>query len=347
MAGAVVVYWLVGSSGGSVSQLRQVRDEKAQEVAKKQARLDAAERSKAKLAEWERRALPANTRDAGRLYQSWLTGLVGRIKLDDVRIEPREGRVRRGVYTALPFTVHGKATLDQLTRLLFEFYSAGYLHQIQQLTVTPLKDSGKLDVNMAIEAVSLPTATSTTGLPDQKPLRPLPGTLAEYQKTIVERNLFKPYTPPPPPTPPPQPRKIDPPKPPPDPPKPPPDPPKPPIDHLQFAVVDAITEINGKREVWLWVRTTDEKFFLAEGDSFKVGQTPGKVLKIPDLDQVEIAVDGKKLVIPRGGNLRDGKDTPVSLDEANSAGKTGSEKSASEKPKEDARKPFSRFGRRP
>ncbi len=346
LAGAVVLYWLVGSSGGSVGELRRVRNEKAEELAKKQARLDATLKSKAKLAQWERRALPANTRDAGRLYQSWLTGLVGRLKLEDVRIEPREGRVRRGVYTALPFTVHGKGTLDQLTRLLFEFYSAGYLHQIQQFTVTPLKDSGKLDMNIVIEAMSLPSATSTTGLPEEKPLRPLSGKLEEYQKTIVERNLFKPYTPPPPPPPPPQPRKVDPPKPLPTPPKP-PDPPKPPIDHLQFAVIDAIIETNGKREVWLWVRTTDEKFFLAEGDTFKVGQMPAKVLKIPDLDQVEIAIDGKKMVIPRGGNLRDGKDTPISLEETKPGEKTAIEKPGSEKPKEDNRRSF-RFGpRRP
>lgn len=350
LAGAVVLVWLAGGTGGSVSELRRVRNEKTEEVAKKQARLDAALKTKAKLAQWDRRALPANTRDAGRLYQSWLTGLVGRIKLDDVRIEPREGRVRRGVYTALPFAVHGKGTLDQLTRLLFEFYSAGYLHQIQQLTVTPLKDSNKLDMNIVIEAMSLPTATATTGLPEEKPLRPLAGTLAEYQKTIVERNLFKPYTPPPPPAPPKPERKVEPPKPPPEPPKPPPEPPKPAIDHLQFAVIDAIIETNGKREVWLWVRTTDEKFFLAEGDTFKVGQMPAKVLKIPDLDQVEIAIDGKKMVIPRGGNLRDGKDTPLSLEETKpgekpTGEKLGAEKPGSEKPKEDNRKP-SRFGPR-
>ena len=41
------------------------------------------------------------------------------------------------IYSVLSFTIHGQGTLDELTRFLFEFYNAGYLHQIHYIDIKP------------------------------------------------------------------------------------------------------------------------------------------------------------------------------------------------------------------
>ena len=55
----------------------------------------------------------------------------------------------------ISFSVQGRGTLEQLTELLHEFYSAAHLHQIQSLVIAPVGRTDLLDVSVSIETLAL------------------------------------------------------------------------------------------------------------------------------------------------------------------------------------------------
>ena len=108
------------------------------------------------LAVWEKQSLPTNPQVARSLYRAWLLQLVGKVGLANRNVEAGEPVSRRGLYESITFTVQGRGTLEQLTRFLYAFYSAGYLHQVHSLAITPLASAGQLDLSLVIEALVLP-----------------------------------------------------------------------------------------------------------------------------------------------------------------------------------------------
>ncbi len=295
----IVGKFLFSAVSGSLNTLHARRDALVAEVEKKKARVARGRRATARMSDWRRRSLPVDREMARSLYQNWLLGLVDKVKLDHARVESGEARSRRDIYWRLSFTIRGRGSLEQLTELLWEFYSAGHLQKIRGLSIKPIDDSSKLDLSLSIEALSLPGADSQDKLSAEQPAEPLPGTLAAYRESIVDRNLFGSYVPPPPPPPPVRPK----------PPAPPPPPPPPGFDHTKYAVVTAILAAGGRHQVWIKMRTTDQQFELFQGDTFKVGSVECKVVRIGP-KEVEIEVDGSRRRVRVGGNLRDGVEVP-------------------------------------
>ncbi len=287
--------FLFSAVSGRLNLLHARRDALLAEVQKKKARVARGRRATARTSDWQRRSLPVDREMARSLYQNWLLELVDKVKLDHARVESGEARSRRDIYWRLSFTIRGQGSLEQLTQLLWDFYSAGHLQQIRRLSIKPIEDSSKLDLTLSIEALSLPGADSRDKLSAERPARPLPGKLADYRKSIVQRNLFGSYVPPPPPV------STK--------PKDPPPPPPPSFDHTKYAVVTAILAVGGRRQVWIKTRTTDEQFELFEGDTFKVGSVECKVARIGQ-SEVEIEIDGSRRRVGLGGNLRDGVEVP-------------------------------------
>jgi len=66
--------------------------------------------------------------------------------------------------------------------------------------------------------------------------------------------------------------------------------------------VNGIVEINGRREVWLYSRTEDKTFKLSENETFQVGKTQGRVLRI-GLRDVELEINGETRKLSLGDNL--------------------------------------------
>ena len=285
--------FLFSAVSGRLDSLQARRDALVAEVQKKKARVARGRRATARISDWQRRSLPVDREMARSLYQNWLLGLVDKVKLHHARVESGEARSRRDIYWRLSFTIRGQGSLEQLTQLLWDFYSAGHLQQIRRLSIKPIEDSSKLDLSLSIEALSLPGADNRDKLSAERPSQPLPGKLADYRESIVGRNLFGSYVPPPPPPPPVSTKPKAPP------------PPPPSFDHTKYAVVTAILAVGGRRQVWIKTRTTDEQFELFQGDTFKVGSVECKVARIGPRD-VEIEIDGRRRRVGLGGNLHDG-----------------------------------------
>jgi hypothetical protein len=294
----------------SAADLRTQIDEKQQELSKLDAEISKCRTAAAKIEGWKKHALPWDTNTARNVYQEWLRQVCGRVHFDK-NIDPS---APRPVYTAekdkkevarvIPYKMTNEVTLDQLTQFLHEFYSAGYMHKITSLSVTPVvasegekgartdknakvsKENLKLAVKIDIEALALKDADAADKS-KLKPERPPLENLDVYRKDpkgVVQRNLFAAYVEPPKPV-----VVREPPRKPPEPPRKPPEPPKPPeYSHIaENAFVRAITSVNGRPQVWLAFPTVDQSsLFLSEGESFQVRSVRGKIVKINSRDVV-------------------------------------------------------------
>jgi hypothetical protein len=285
---ALAWYFFAPSSGPSLSELRQTRDAKLDELEQKQRRKRAGAKAAARLAEWEEHSLPADADSARSKYQDFLRDLIAQLGIRESKVDSPTGQHHQGVYTMLAFTVRAKVTLEQLVRFLYGFYAAGHLHLIHQMQIAPETKSRDLDVTISIQALSMSDIQRTEELSTAKPLRPLSASLADYQKVIVARNVFASYLPPEVPKPPPPVVK------------------QPTFDHTQFAKVDAITEVDGRRQVWLDFLTLNKKFRLFEGEQFAVGTIRGTIVHI-NRNDVEIEMNGRRYLVPGGKSLHEGK----------------------------------------
>jgi len=291
-----VVVLLAPTLAGSLGELRNTRDQLTLEVERKETEAMPGRKAVAKMSEWESRALPSDHETARSIYETWLYGLAETSGFDDPRVESSEGRSRRGIYTMLPFTIRGRGDLDELTRFLFGFYSAGHLHKIHRLDVQPTERAGTLDLIISVQALSLPGANRQDELAKVPGDRLALADVSEYRDVIVNRNLFAPPKPPPRPPEPPRPPRPDPPKP----------PPKPPFDHAKHTELTAMVSAAGNPEAWLIVHTLGDKLRLREGEEFKIGAAQGTIVRI-GTREIEVEIDGERRLLRRGDNLRGGE----------------------------------------
>lgn len=260
------------------------------------------------LSQLEARSLPADLEMAQVFYQQWLTELVGQAKLAQPLVEPgksipisqaRAGK-RETLYEILPFTLRARGNLDALTNFLYAFYRSPHLHQVTRIVAKPTENASQLDLLLRIEAVVLPTADRSDSLSQVTFERLADLDAKPYRQAIVERNLFAPYTPPPPPRrpdPPPIARRPDP------PPTPAPKPPS--FDTAKYAFVTAILETGGVPEVWIVVRTTGQVLKLGEGAAVQLGDFKARIAKI-EAERITIEFEGQSHSVALGEHLRMG-----------------------------------------
>lgn len=259
-----------------------------------------------KLTAWETRSLPSDPELARSAYSAWLRKIVGEAGFEDPNVEPpaqstpmflkTAGNARAArsgkqpiVYQRLPYSVRGKASLEELTKFLHTFYSAGHLHLVRSLTMTP-QSSGKLEVKISIDALVIPSADRKDALSTVAGDSLAGGTFEEYRDVITKRNTFAAYKPAPP-KPPEKSSKPD-----------------PAVDPARFAKVTAILT-DPTLVVWIHVETTGKLFKLAEGQEFDLGEErKGKVHRIHLATRtVELQLNDEKLQVGLGQKLSEGK----------------------------------------
>jgi hypothetical protein len=286
MVGALlvlVVGWFLFFSGDArpLTRLRNERDRLAAEVEKKQTQVETAAADSQRLAEWQRRALPSDRANARSLYQNWLRRLTDEAGFRQAKISSSEAESRRNTFDRFSFTVQGRASLDGMTRFLYDFYSAGHLQQIRLLDAKPIDNSTDLDVNMTIEAMSLPGADRKDQLSKEPRHGPPLAKRSLYSGPIVGRNLFAPYAAPT--------RTRE----------------RPSLDLARFMFVTAILEVDGRRQVWLFDRTSGRTWKLSDGESFHVGALSGQVKSVGPTEVI-VDLDGQVRRLGHGDNLRAG-----------------------------------------
>lgn len=275
---------LLLSGGGTPRRvLRAQRDKLAEETATMKRQIERGNEAEKQLGEWGRRALPSNLEAARSSYQNWLLAVSSQSGWSDTKVEASPGRQRGTAFRALRFTVQSQANLSALTRFLERFYATGYLHQILNVNVVPIEGGDRLDLQVTIEALSLPGADRVDRLPEPLNTPAEADTLKRYARAVADRNVFAFYRPPAPPLPP----RVE-----------------PKFDAAKFVYLTAIVAVGDQHEVWIVNRTTGEQLKLREGDSFSVGEIRGTVRRIGQRE-AEVEIDGRRWRFPIGDNLRE------------------------------------------
>jgi hypothetical protein len=261
--------WLWRKAVQAPLEARQAKAERLEkEIAGRDKELSEARKAAKELDRWEEQSLPSDPQVARSLYRAWLLQLVGKAGFANRNVEAGEPVDRRGLYQSITFSVQGRATLEQLTRFLYEFYRAGHLHQIRSVAITPLAGAGQLDLSLVIEALVLPLKEDKDQLSRSTSDRLAWEKIDDYA-VIPRRNLFGSSG------------TSD------------------PTDH---AFLTAIQHVDGRPEVWFTLRTEDKVVKLKPGESFQVGQFAGKVIEVEG-DDVVLETDGQRWLLSLGESL--------------------------------------------
>lgn len=263
--------WLLRNVLESPLQTRRARADRLEKsIDAKRSQLADARRAGRQLQVWWSQCLPSDAEVARSLYQAWLLELVVHVGLADPNVDPGNPINRKGLYQALPYTVRGRGTLEQLTKFLFEFYSADHLHQIRALGITPLAKSDELNLTISIEALVLAGADRQDRLSSKRSDRLASDGLDDY-RVIVRRNLFGVGGTP---------------------------------EAVQYTVLTRVTYVDDRPQATFTMQTTDEKFTAGKGESFQIGPFRATVIEIEDSDVV-IESDGQRWLLTLGDSLGD------------------------------------------
>ena len=249
---------------------------------------------------WQQRSLPANSEKARSLYKAWLLAKAKEagLTVSDIKLAPRTSSSK--AYDAIGYQVEASGSLSAVAAMLYEFYRSPQLQQITRLRLVRPPGAPHLQVSLDVEALSLPGAIATDRLPEGDSKRLKLASLAEYQKTLGERDLVTVYTAPQPPQPAGERR----------------DPPAPPkFDDAEQARFSATVSSGKGLQAWINVRTTGETLHLAAGDPVKVGALEGEIVSVEPRSLV-LKIGDKMFRVALGEFLRKG--TPLE-DEAQPA----------------------------
>lgn len=282
---AMLLYYLGGLVFEQVVQgpLQATRQRTAQlraNIERRRKELQAAREAVQWLAYWQSQALPTNRELAQSLYQAWLVQLCDEAKLANRAITFGSPRSPGGAFQVLTFSLRARAGLKEIVDFLFGFYRTDLLHQIRTLTLTPLGDASEFDVTLTIEAAMLPDAYRNSADPEQvyrefsartwrTSARVASARLEDYEEAIVGRNLFRVTALP---------------------------------DPLDYTFLTSITEVQGQREAWFFIRASDTLLRLKKGEILEVGHFRAHIREILESD-VLIEAEEQVWLVSLGENL--------------------------------------------
>lgn len=160
----------------------------------------ASQKAGKRLEEYNQRALPSDPTLARSLYQQWLLELVEKHELTSasvdasqpapIEIKSRTKRSKRErVGYRIDYSLRGQTTLAKLSAFFDSFRRASHLQKIRSVSLNPIGNDGRLDVNLSIQVLCLDNAANDDSLSDWE----LSSEAEEALKpstTLVQRNPF-------------------------------------------------------------------------------------------------------------------------------------------------------------
>jgi hypothetical protein len=280
IVGAIVVIlggrFVYGRYQGAIESRRSELAKAKEELADINLAVEKGQYSLRKLEAWQKRSLPANRETALSRYSAWLLAKAKEAGLTVEDITPTARQTSKEAYKSIGYTLSASGSLSSVSALLYEFYRAPQLQQITQLRLMRPVGASQIEVTFEAEALILPGAEATDSLPEGETKRLALASLADYQKSLGDRDMMDVYTPPRPPVA-----------------KRPEQPPPPKFDDSEHARFSASIGVGDKFQAWIHVRTTGETLHLHPGDSFKVGQLEGQIVSVEPRSMVYQAGDKK------------------------------------------------------
>ena len=161
-------------------------------VAKKKAAQRRLVKNKAILKTLEEQSLCLDPDLAQSQYKSWLFNVVKKdVGFADVVVGSGAAQRNGDTYLQHSFKVTGKGDLGKLTKFLYAFYEANYLHRIRQLSIAPLpSENNQLQFSFAIDAASLQNVELEKKLSTVKPDTLAGKDINHFLDLIPQRNIF-------------------------------------------------------------------------------------------------------------------------------------------------------------
>lgn len=271
----ILLYFLSSFFGGGANNLlnrRVVLREKVNDLERKVRRGVAIEE---KLKDFASRSLPPTGEIAQSQYQKWLFDQAVKSGFQNAKAGIASvSKVDKNTgFRNYSFKLEGRATLQQVTNFLQEFYEVNHLHLIKNIALKTVAQTGQLEVTMVVESIALDAAKPTKTI--SMSVNPTPNwveTLKEQVRYVAKRSFFAPYAPPVPP--------------------PPVQESAPGLDAYTEAFltyISAIVEVDGEYQVWIERRLTGERQKLFVGNHFLLGGIDC-VVKSIDFDYLTIEV---------------------------------------------------------
>lgn len=226
------------------------------------------------------RSLPRQPNDARWLYSAWLLELLKYCGVEAPDVN--SGNPTRAAYGVnYNFNVRGTCSLDQFSRLLFEFYFASYLHRITAMSLAPVDGKeGQVRFAMTVNALGLRPRQAQDPYPmlNQLPryypsIRRLHFDKLDAYHLIADRNLMQAA--------------------------------KGGVDRADYTYLTAINVIDEVPEIWLTVRTDDSVTKARKGDSVRIGSFRAQVVEIIGQEDVVFERNGMRWLVALGDCLNE------------------------------------------
>jgi hypothetical protein len=296
IAAIVVLYgawWLYSGYGAAMRSRNQQLSNAEQKLAEVKRAVQKGRMAAQKIGELQKRSLPADRDRAQSLYKAWLlsTAKTAGVTVNDIKLAARP--TSSTAFDAVGYAMEANGPLPAVVSMLYEFYHSPILHQITKLRLARPLGATQMQVTLEVEALCLKGAEARDALPEGASNRLKLASAADYQKSLVERDLATVYMPPRPPAPPPTKRDT------------PPPPPK--FDEAELARFSG-TINNGERwQAWINNRATGETLHLYAGDKVKIGALEGTIESVEERILV-LNTGDKKYRVVLGESLRSGKE---------------------------------------
>ncbi len=249
-------------------------DRLIKQIRKTKLQIKGAQQQVRRLKQWRARSLPTDVQSARTLYQGWLHRLVDSAGLEQ-RVVDSGTPVKRAGLQVLPFTVRGTGTMEQLTKLLYQFYRAPHLHRIRTLSIAPISAGARLSLSFAIEALMVEGCERTDRLAEGVSTVLASPQLRDY-RLLAERNLFGQG---------------------------------PRVGVAELTELTAVLKVDGVPEAWFMNRIDDRLIKLRVGDRLQAGWFDGVVEAIEG-DEVILDEGGGRWLLTRGDRLADAAALP-------------------------------------
>jgi hypothetical protein len=286
-------WWLFSGYGSALdSRSRQLADAE-QRLTEVNRTVQKGREAVRKIGELQKRSLPADRDKAQSLYKAWLLSKAkaAGLTVNDIKLAARP--TSSTAFDAIGYAIEANGPLPAVVSMLYEFYRSPMLQQITKLRLARPLGATQMQVTLEVEALCLPGAAATDALPEGDAKRLKLASAAEYQKSLVERDLATVYSPPRPPAPPSEKRET------------PPAPPK--FDEAELAKLSATIGTGDKWQAWIYVRSTGETLHVVAGDKVKVGALEGTIESVENRALV-LKTGDKKYRVAIGESLRGGKE---------------------------------------
>jgi len=185
---AAIYGWQV--VGGWISTKSERLASLKQQLSDEQFQLQLGMQTVDEIKQLEKKSLPGDIDVARSLYQQRLLEVATDHQLEEIDVSAITGTQRGRGYQQLSFKLKGRGDLRQVTRLLYKFYRSDSLQRIRYLSLKPIRDSKKLDLDVTLEALVLDGADPAETLPAGIDREFEQKSLEAYLDEIVGRNIF-------------------------------------------------------------------------------------------------------------------------------------------------------------